>query len=201
MGALTKLAAVNRILRAADEHPVNSLTTPSGDSLMAEQLLEEALLDVLVEGDNVTIESVTVLPDGDGFINLPANLLHVAGDKHDSRRDLVQRGSAPTRLYDKDNGTFEFEAGIEVHLRYHLLTDFEDLPTATQIYVSDTAARRYQMQVQSDAQVDNFLERREAVSRMKARANNVRSHNANSFVKWGSTGPFHTVFRTLRRRR
>jgi hypothetical protein len=200
MGALTKLAAVNRILRAADEHPVSSLSSPSGDSLMAEQLLEEATLEIQVEGDNINIESVKVLPDGDGFINLSDNTLHVEGDGRDARRHLTQRGSSPTRLYDKDNSTFVFEAGKEVHLRVHMMIDFEDLPTATQLFAADTAARRYQMQVQSDAQVDRSLEQREAISRMKSRANNIRANSANSFNKWGNHRPFDMVFRVLRRR-
>lgn len=182
MGALTKLDAVNRILRAAGEYPVSTLAvTGSNDVTIAVQTLDEVTIQCQVQGLNCNTVETTYLPDTAGKIYIPDNTLHIDTVGIDYPRNIVQRGRTPTYLFDVDNNTDVFEIGVEIRVKITLSLDFEDLPTAEQFEITDQAARMYQMATVGELSQDKLLQEIAFMSRAKGRAQNMRSMDA-SFI-------------------
>ena len=182
MGALTKLEAVNRILRAAGEYPTSSLTaTGSNDTLMAETVLDEQTLYVNMEGAVANTIYTTMTPDTNGNIIVPDNLLHVETYSDDMSMVLSTRGSSPTYLYNVEKNTTTFTESIKVQQVVRL--DFEDLPTQTQFAVTDQAARMYQMTSVGDAGQDQLLAQQEMLSNARMKQADARTRKAN--FMWG----------------
>lgn len=194
MGQLSKLAAVNRILRGAGENPVSSLDdTLVNETLMAETILDEVNMTEQMSGlhCNTVVEELT--PDGDGFIFLPDSVLWVQswyltqGGKTSLDLNLSTRGNNPTKLYNATDNTDVFEDSVVV--KYALLAAFEDLSTATQFQITDQASMLYQMSTVGDNAMNQLLSQMALISRAKGRADNIRSQRANSFVTGRSQGP------------
>lgn len=182
MGALTKLDAVNRILRAAGEYPVSTLAvTGSNDVTLAIQTLDEVALQCQVQGLNCNTVVRTILPDNTGKIYIPDTTLHVDTVGTDEDRNVVQRGRNPTYLFDVDNNTDVFEIGVELNIRIVAALPFEELPTAEQFEVADQAARMYQMATVGELAQDKILQEIAFMSRAKGRAQNMRSLDASFF--------------------
>ncbi len=177
MGALTKLEAVNRILRSAGEFPVNSLRSASNDTLMAETVLDEQTLYANMEGSLQNTFYSTLTPDADGRITLSDNVLHIETVGGKSPMIVTTRGSNPTYLFDIGNNTDVFSNPIEVQQVLRL--EFEDLPTQAQFSVVDTAARLYQMQTVGDANQDALLAQQQMTSIARARQADTRQRKAN----------------------
>jgi hypothetical protein len=198
MGAWTKLQAVNRILRAGGENPVNTLASTSGDALMAEAILDEVNLEVQMVGTVTNSEEVDLTPDANGQIAVDDSILHV--QPLDTDKLIVQRGRDPTLLYIVTDNTDNFtDVGITT-LRARLVYgfEFEDLPFGLQLAIADEAARRYQMLVVGDTTMDGMLREIWTQSRAKARAQEIRSRAANIFGAWGSSLPYKAAKRTMR---
>lgn len=194
MGALSKLDAVNRILRASGEYPVSTLTvTGSNDVVLAVQTLDEVAIQCQLTGLNCNTIIKTVLPDSSGKIYIPDNTLAIDTVETDFSRNLVQRGRTPTYLFDVDNNTDVFEIGKEVYVKISVALEFEDLPTAEQFEITDTAARMYQMATVGEPQQDKLLQEMAFMSRLKSRAADMRSRDISAFTSntksaWPSIG-------------
>lgn len=198
MGMLSKLAAVNRMLRGASELPVESLTvSPTNESLAAENLLDETNIYEQMAGLNVNTIVVNLVPDSaqNNEINLPDTTLNVIGgwynegrmdtgeDFPDNRdRNFVMRGFNPQRLYDLDRLSFAFPDDDSVTIKYTLLIDFEELPVAQQFRITDHASRLYQMTVQGDPNMDAILGGEAQLSRAMGRAADMRSKRPNVYT-------------------
>lgn len=207
MGAWTKLQAVNRILRDGGEHPVNTLASTSGDSMMAEATLDEVTYEHQVQGLACNTEELTLEPDSSGKIAVPENALHVqslaCSDVHDLGSNtgvtdfnddmIVERGGF---LYNVPNNTDIFTDAVRV--RVVLALAFEDLPYAQQLAITTEASRRYQMQNQGSPQQDAMLREINFIARAKSRAQNIRSRSAGIFGRWGSSRPYYGAKRTRR---
>lgn len=193
MGRLTKLDAVNRILAAASEQPVQSLTvTPTNESLLAESVLDEVNLREQAQGMDCNVKIDVFSPDVNGEIILPDTTLYVEPwyneygrdvDMPDSRwREVTVRG-APSgtgiKLFDLRETTTVFDD--DVTLKVVLLLDFEELPLLQQFRVTDMAARLYEMREQGDPAVGALLEREAQFSRAMGRAHEWRSRRLNLF--------------------
>jgi hypothetical protein len=179
---LTKLGAVNRILRAGGENPVNTLNSTSGDARLAESILDEVLIECQLSGIAPNIEELTVTPDSNGEVILANNVLHV--EVLDLPANFcVTRGFNPVKLYSVTNNSFVFdETSIRLRLVYGL--QFEELPVSQRFYITDEAARRYQMLVAGDPAMDALLNQTYMQSRIRARAQDIRSQNASIFGRW-----------------
>lgn len=194
MGALSKLDAVNRILRASGEYPVSTLTvTGSNDVVLAVQTLDEVAIQCQLTGLNCNTIIKTVLPDSSGKIYIPDNTLAIDTVETDFSRNLVQRGRTPTYLFDVDNNTDVFEIGKEVYVKISVALGFEELPTAEQFEITDTAARMYQMATVGEPQQDKLLQEMAFMSRLKSRAADMRSRDISAFTSntksaWPSIG-------------
>lgn len=136
----TKLQAVNTILGAAGEAPVNSLTGATMDVAQAESLVDELSRTVQDEGWVFNTEKdVPLTRQPDGTIPIPANVLSIDVDPAEFRDvSPVLRGS---RLYDAKGHSYAFPQDLKAEVVYHL--DWEDLPESARYYITVRAARVY----------------------------------------------------------
>lgn len=195
---LTKLEGVNRILRAAREHPVSSLSgTSENDTLMAEAILDEVLLREQMIGLHVnTVEASFDRDATTGKIVLPANTTAVAGyNQHVHRNFFFKEVSGDLILFDGDEtpATSDFSAnGADTETVYVRITqkmEFDDLPSQHQFSITDQAAVEYQMSVLGDPTLHEVLSARANRSRAIARAYDMRSRPNNQFEDGRSQGP------------
>lgn len=196
MGQWTKLMAVNRILRAGGENPVNSLSSTSGDALMAVSVLDEVILEQQLSGLACNTEEIEVAPDVNGQVQVGGNVLHVEVFNIPSKF-ITTRGSNPTLLYNTTDNTDVFTVAT-VKMKVVTGLDYDELPLSQQVAIADEAAQRYQMLVVGDGGANQFLQGIFAQSRMRARAQDIRSRRPSVFRNWVSKLPYWGAKRTMR---
>lgn len=138
----TELEAVNIMLTSIGEQPVNTLETPGVSEVsIARTILHQTSRQVQERGLRCNSEeNYTLALDVSGFLQIPANALRV--DPTDDTKDYVVRGS---RLYDRENHTFEFKQPVKVDIVFFL--SFTDLPQAAREYITIRASRVFQTRV------------------------------------------------------
>lgn len=134
----TQLQAINTMLSAVGEPPVNSLSSQRADSLIALQVLEEISREIQAYGWHFNIENnVTLTPDATGNIYLPDNVARVDTDPLlYVNLDIIMRGN---RLYDKVTNSYVFTGALIV--TQVVMLDFEELPEPARRYIMIRAAR------------------------------------------------------------
>jgi len=176
--SLTELEAVNLMLSVIGEAPINSFSDETIDDIaLARTVLDDTLKETLELGWHVnTDEEYPLTPDGDGFINLPANVARVDIDRRHqhSQPDVVQRGS---RLYDRDDRTYVFTAPIKVTVIWYLA--YDEVDPATKRFVAIRAARKFAERTVGAPDISGFTERDEleAKARMLEAESDVSDHN------------------------
>lgn len=144
MSLTTKLEAVNEVLAGIGEAPVSSLSGGFVTASMASAKVDAISREMQELGWNFnTEENYSLVPDTDGFIQLPATVLRV--DPVDTRVPVVQRGR---KLYNKLKHSFTFTGPVVVTMVVSL--DFEDLPEAARSYVKFRAKRLTQNDLLGD---------------------------------------------------
>lgn len=206
---LTKLGAVNRILRAASEAPLNSLDDiPSNETLLAQTILEEKITDLLVHGvaNNTFVREFT--PDEDTKkIVLPSNVIAVEAWGHEREgrwmagRNFITTGTGtevdPFVLFDLDEDTDEFDDSVI--LRIYIDMKFEELAPPLQLYVTTSASREYEAVTVGDRQQQQILMGEEQIARAKMKAFEIRMKRRNFFDHRARTdGPFAVARRVKR---
>ncbi len=173
---MNKLDAVNRILRSAGEYPVSTIAgTGINDSILAVQTLDEQVLFACSEGRYFNETFTSILPDVNGKILVPDNTIAV--DATDRSIHVATRGKNPTYLYNISGNTAVFTKAVDVSML--VLLTFEELPTAVQFEVCDTASRMYQMSTVGESSMDQALMQQQMHSRAISRAADVRQRDAN----------------------
>jgi len=168
---MTKLEAVNIMLRSIQESAVNSLESGIIDAETAETILEEAKTRILSKGWSVNSDTnVLITRDMDGKINMPSTALRMdATDPQQSRIvptngtefDLVPRDDEGTqRMWDRQNQTFVLDQDVYFDIVYDL--EFEDLPLDYQWYIATCGAEDLQQQTIGSVVLDKFLRNRKA---------------------------------------
>ena len=201
MQKLTKLQAVNRILRGASEAPVSSLEdSPLNENLMALQLLEEYTLSEQMHGIawNQKTREWTPNPDTNRIL-LPQAVLVAEAWGRDVNRTVVEKvdkSDGQRYLFDVDEDTYEFDGPI--NLRTVTGIDWDELPVAVQFHISDAAAQMYQQITQGDRQMDNILRGVAALSRAKSRSADWRAKRLNQFDDGRSNDPRRAARRVRR---
>lgn len=154
--SMTRLDAVNRMLEALGEDPVNSLSSGLSDAESAERFLARVSKQVQMAGWHAnTDRAVTLVPDAQSKnIMLPANTLKVDTVGRDSRRNLTKRGR---RLYDVKARSFLFSNPVTVDIVTEL--PWDDLTYALQNYISALAAQKYQASEMGSVALDQFSSR------------------------------------------
>jgi hypothetical protein len=142
--ALTKttlLQAINTMLSAVGEPPVNALTTQRADSLIAQTILEEVCREVLTYGWHFNSEDKIVLSpeSGTNYIYVSDSVVRIDMDVAYRSYDVVIRGN---RLYNRVTNSYEFFEPITV--QRVILMDFDEMPETAKRYVTIRAARIFQ---------------------------------------------------------
>ena len=139
VAATTELEAINIMLAAIGEAPINSLTdTLPVDARTAQNTLTEINKEVQSEGWSFNTEiDVTLTRDGSNQISLPANVLRVDANIHQHPTiDPIQRG---LKLYDRQNNKYEFDEDLICTVVYY--RDFDEITEQARRYINIKAAR------------------------------------------------------------
>ena len=139
VAATPELEAINIMLAAIGEAPINSLTdTLPVDARTAQNTLTEVNKEVQSEGWSFNTEiDVTLTRDGSNQINLPTNVLRVDANIHQHPTiDPIQRG---LKLYDRQNNKYEFDDDLICTVVY--FRDFNEITEQARRYINIKAAR------------------------------------------------------------
>ena len=139
VAATTELEAINIMLAAIGEAPINSLTdTLPVDARTAQNTLTEINKEVQSEGWSFNTETdVTLTRDGSNQISLPANVLRVDANIHQHPTiDPIQRG---LKLYDRQNNKYEFDEDLICTVVY--FREFNEITEQARRYINIKAAR------------------------------------------------------------
>jgi hypothetical protein len=195
---MTKLEAVNRILRAAREHPVSSIVSPTeNDSIMAVTILDETSKEIQSNGLHVNQTQTSFTPDvgNDNKVVLPDNTLQVRGWNEHACREFFHRCVDGVQLlFDAKPqplaaATTNFDDDTTVYVRITQLLEFEELPQPIQFWIADQAAVEYQMYVMGSSMMDKHLRERALRSRIEGKKYDMRSRPVNLITHGRSMGP------------
>jgi hypothetical protein len=172
----TKLEAVNIMLSAIGESPVNRLSSGLVEAETAEIILTQTSRSVQAEGWQFNRETnVTVAPNLTGEIILATNTIRadqMVGSNTDI--DLTQRGS---KMYDRRNHTFKINSPVQLDITYEL--DFEELPAVARRYITIKSARHLQDNIVGSAELHGFHrdDEAQALFEMKDFENETADYN------------------------
>lgn len=174
---MTELEAVNLMLDAIGESPINSLDgLQAVDAIKARSMLTTVSRMVQETGWHFNTEpGIRLLPSVPSKeIRLPANCLKVDTIDASADVDVVERGG---RLYDRRNQTYEFERGLTVKMVVYL--PFDDLPSAARHYITLRAARQFQQGTVGSETLYRFTARDEALALAALRRASRQTGNPN----------------------
>lgn len=154
---LSKLNAVNLMLAAAGESKVSTLISDGeNDTEVAQQILDESIIEVLTDGWDFNTVKKTVSPTTQGNIIITDNYLRVDGEDANYRDRLSVRSN---HLYNLDDDTDVFTGSVTIVVTQNLA--WEDIPSAVRYYIARYAARVYQNRVLGDPATDQILAQEE----------------------------------------
>jgi len=147
----SELEAVNTMLSAVGEPPINSLDEQKNvDAAISRNILTEISREVQAHGWHFNTQTkVTFTPDSTtNYINLTDNMVRVdidfwakdtGTDSLADSRDVTQRGG---RLFNRSDNTYEFTRELKATVIYVL--EWDDLPEPARRYITVRAARIFQ---------------------------------------------------------
>jgi len=162
---LTELDAVNDMLSAIGEQPVNSLTgTLPADALMAKTLLNRTSLRTQSQGWFFNTEqNVELTADSSGIIALPPEIIRIdalLGDHSGSDFIIKDR-----KIYDLLKRSFDLGANKTLTLTVIYFYEFSNLPVEAQGYIIARASRLYQTHAIGSPRLDGLLLRDEGMAK------------------------------------
>ena len=177
MAQTTKLDAVNTMLSAIGEAPVNSLSSGLVEAEIAETILNTVDREVQSMGWHFNTEyKKTFAQDTNGEIPLGADILRADAHLDANSKNLVQRG---LKMYDRKNHTFAINEAVNLDVVVQL--DFEDLPEVAKRYITLKSTRVFQDRVVGSNTLHDFQERDEMTALMELREFDARSDDNNIF--------------------
>lgn len=191
MSAMTKLEAVNEMLMAIGQAPVNTLAVAGiRDVSIAEQVLDNVSREVQTEGHSFNTFEQELTPDVNGRIAVGSDILRIDASRN------VAKGGEPYRrviplyetggafLYDQDEGTDVFDGPIRVEVVR--LLDFENIPQHARRYIVAMAKLRFQASVVGSDQLNRLIEQEVGLAYAAFRKVEHLQRD-NNFFKGGST--------------
>ena len=159
----TELSAVNSILGSIGQAPIQRLEFENPEVSFIYNILSECDVDVQNEGWVFNREeNYTLLPDSNGWIQIPENVLRL--DVSDGQvwrtTDVVKRNG---RLYDKLTHSDVFEGPIRLDFVWKFR--FEDLPSVFKRYITLKSAGRAAAQMVGNRELAGLLSTQEAFAR------------------------------------
>lgn len=157
---LTKLEAVNEVLKAVGETKVNSLDSGLADAEAAQDVLATQTRIVLGKGWACNSDyALKLLPDEAGRIRVPDNVLRIDESTRLLHVTVRYLDSIPY-LYNIKEHSFLFARAVSCDIVY--LLDFEELTSQLREYITLCAAMEYQQSELASVQIDKMLEKRRA---------------------------------------
>ncbi len=140
MAGTTQLDAINTMLSAIGEAPVNSLSSGLVEAEIAETILNTVNREVQSMGWHFNKEfNKSYAQDTSGEIILGSDILRADSTLEANGKDLVQRGS---KMYDRKNHTFNIGASVNLDVVVEL--DFDDLPEVAKRFITLRSTRIFQ---------------------------------------------------------
>jgi hypothetical protein len=160
----TLLAAVNSVLGAIGQSPVQRLEYRNPEISYVVNIISEVNSDVQNEGWVFNREEhVTFMPSGDRQeIFIPPNVLRLDISEGQVYRttDVVRRSA---KLYDKLSHSFRFARPVECDVVY--LLPYADIPNVFKRYITHKASVKAAAQMVANPQIAQMLASQEAYSR------------------------------------
>ena len=153
---MNKLDAINEMLGALNEAPVNTLEDPQNiDVINAIKTLDRVNRQIQSKGWVWNIlENYTLNPDVyTQKILWDTNILYIVGT------DGTKYTRQGDYLYDFTNKKDTFDNAVQVCIIY--LLDYEDMPFPMRNYIVTKATRRFQAETMGDESLDQVLYQRE----------------------------------------
>ena len=152
MATTTQLDAVNTMLSAIGEAPVNSLSSGLVEAEIAETILNTVDREVQSMGWHFNTElSKSYAQNPSGEILLGTDILRADATLEANSPDLVQRG---LKMYDRRNHTFNIGASTKLDVVVQL--DFDDLPEVCKRYITLRATRIFQDRIVGSNTLHDF---------------------------------------------
>lgn len=172
IGPMTELDAINQMLAAIGEAPVNSVGTGLSESRLAQLQLERTSREVQSRGWYFNTGQYKLIPNNKNELQLPRNTLKV-----DSQNtNLIQRGGI---LYDRARQSTKFDSPVFVTLVVGL--DWLDLPETAKRYIVIKAGRKFQADFIGSPTLNQFHAQDEAEARFALEQEELEAGNFNLF--------------------
>ena len=172
----SKLEAVNTMLTAIGESPVNTITSSTTtDVSIALQILDNVSREVQSVGWHFNTDTNYLLTkNSSNQIELPSNALRVDNSNKDADKDLVERGR---KLWDRENHTYTITKDIRVNITWFL--EFTELPETARRYITIRAARIFQDRMLASETLHAFhqVDELSALSALKEHEGDTRDHS------------------------
>lgn len=191
-----RLDAINVLLQAIGESPVNSVDTAEAvDVASASQCLDEFDRAVQSRGWPWNREyNVPLSPTSDGTIPLPSNCLSMVRAYPPGPTDIIVERAR--QLYNKTKRSYTFAADVYVDMILRL--DWEELPEVARRYITIWAAQQYQGRLQTSAGVAAILD--ETVAEARAQCGHAEDEAEGANCISGNAYVNYRVNGRLRRR-
>ena len=177
MAQTTKLDAVNTMLSAIGEAPVNSLSSGLVEAEVAETILNTVDREVQSMGWNFNTDTnKQYAQDTNGEIPLGKDVLRADATLNSARKNLVQRG---LKMYDRENHTFNIGTAVKLDVVVQL--DFDDLPEVAKRYITLRSTRIFQDRVVGSGTLHEFEVRDEQMALMQLRDFDTETEDHNIF--------------------
>jgi hypothetical protein len=196
----TELSAVNSILGAIGQSPVNELVFDNPEISFIYNLLRDSNVDVQNEGWHFNTERhVTYTPDSNGKIAIGDDILRMDVTDGWKKRefDVVKRNG---NLYDKYDHTDDWSDTTEMLLDIVKLFAFTDLPMVFQRYIIYRSSRLAATQLVVNPQLVQLLAQQEVAARAACVEYECNQGNHNMFgLPEDSVYTAYEPWRNLRR--
>ncbi|PXA91180.1 hypothetical protein DMC25_06400 [Caulobacter sp. D4A] len=150
----TELEAVNEMLMAIGQAPVNALVG-IGDVNIALSELRKVVRYVQLHGFAFNTDAgYPLTPDINGYLLVPAGVLKIGPEDRNLR--LVQRRHPSGQLAMWDTAVHTWAFSAPVYFRVTWGFGFEDLPETARNYIAISAARRFQKRILGSNELDGF---------------------------------------------
>tara|TARA_X000001382_G_scaffold10860_1_gene7433 strand:- start:3413 stop:4024 length:612 start_codon:yes stop_codon:yes gene_type:complete len=172
----SKLEAINVMLTAIGESPVNTITSSTTtDVSIAVQILDNVSREIQSVGWHFNTDvNYKLAKNTSNQIVLPSNCLRVDNTHEDADLDLVERNR---KLWDRKNHTYTITKDIKVNITW--LLEFTEIPETARRYITIRAARIFQDRMLASETLHRFhqVDEIQALSALKEHEGDTRDHS------------------------
>ena len=172
----SKLEAINVMLTAIGESPVNTITSSTTtDVSIAVQILDNVSREIQSVGWHFNTDvNYKLAKNTSNEIVLPSNCLRVDNTHQDADLDLVERNR---KLWDRENHTYTITKDVRVNITW--LLEFTEIPETARRYITIRAARIFQDRMLASETLHKFhqVDEIQALAALKEHEGDTRDHS------------------------